>query len=93
MTNDTAKCIAIFWCLYAFIASGFEHSIANMTIFAIVLFAEHPPTVTWAGMGWNLLWVSLGNIVSGAGIVGVGYWAASREPATATSQIILAAAE
>jgi nitrite transporter len=93
MTNDTAKCIAIFWCLYAFIASGFEHSIANMTIFAIALFAEHPPTVTWAGMGWNLLWVSLGNIVSGAGIVGVGYWAASREPATATSQITLAAAE
>ncbi len=29
MTNDTAKCIAIFWCLYAFIASGFEHSIAE----------------------------------------------------------------
>jgi nitrite transporter NirC len=93
MTNDTAKCIAIFWCLYAFIASGFEHSIANMTIFAIALFAEHPPTVTWAGMGWNLLWVSLGNIVSGAGIVGVGYWAASREPAEATAQVTLAAAE
>jgi len=93
MTNDTAKCIAIFWCLYAFIASGFEHSIANMTIFAVALFAEHPPTVTWAGMGWNLLWVSLGNIVSGAGIVGVGYWAASREPATAPAQVTLAAAE
>ena len=26
MTSDAAKCIAIFWCLYAFIASGFEHS-------------------------------------------------------------------
>jgi nitrite transporter NirC len=93
MTNDTAKCIAIFWCLYAFIASGFEHSIANMTIFAIALFAEHPPTVTWSGMGWNLLWVSLGNIVSGAGIVGLGYWTASREPATAPAQASLAAAE
>ena len=93
MTNDTAKCIAIFWCLYAFIASGFEHSIANMTIFAIALFAEHPATVTWGGMGWNLLWVSLGNTVSGAGIVGVGYWAASREPATAPAQASLAAAE
>jgi nitrite transporter NirC len=80
MTNDTAKCIAIFWCLYAFIASGFEHSIANMTIFSIALFAPHPDTVTLAGAGWNLLWVSLGNIVSGAGIVGLGYWTAS--PAT-----------
>ena len=37
MTNDTAKCIAIFWCLYAFIASGFEHSVANMTLLSIVL--------------------------------------------------------
>src|SRR5580658_5933028 len=92
MTSDAAKCIVIFWCLYAFIASGFEHSIANMTIFAIALFAEHPPTVTWAGMGWNLLWVSLGNVVSGAGIVGLGYWAASREPAAA-AQASLAAAE
>jgi nitrite transporter len=93
MTNDTARCIAIFWCLYAFIASGFEHSIANMTIFMIVLFAPHPDTVTWAGMGWNLLWVTLGNIVSGAGIVGLGYWAASREPAAATARAIMAAAE
>ena len=93
MTNDTAKCIAIFWCLYAFIASGFEHSIANMTIFAIALLAPHPDTVTVAGMGWNLLWVTLGNIVSGAGIVGLGYWAASRDGATAAAQATLAAAE
>jgi nitrite transporter len=93
MTNDTAKCIAIFWCLYAFIASGFEHSIANMTIFAIALFAPHPDNVTWAGAGWNLLWVSLGNVVSGAGIVGLGYWAASRETAAGPTQITLAAAE
>jgi len=85
MTNDTAKCIVIFWCLYAFITSGFEHSVANMTLFTIALLAPHPPTVTLAGMGWNLLWVTLGNIVSGAGIMGVGYWAASRTPAAAAA--------
>jgi nitrite transporter NirC len=77
MTSDTAKCIAIFWCLYAFIGSGFEHSIANMTLFLIALFAEHPATITWSGLVHNLLWVSLGNIVSGAGFMGVGYWLAS----------------
>ncbi|HWB51890.1 MAG TPA: nitrite transporter NirC [Stellaceae bacterium] len=93
MSGDAAKCIAIFWCLFAFIASGFEHSIANMTLLSIALLAPHPDTVTWAGMGWNLLWVSLGNIVSGAGIVGVGYWAASREPAPAAAPVTLAAAE
>jgi nitrite transporter NirC len=93
MTSDAAKCIAIFWCLYAFIASGFEHSVANMTLFSIALLAPHPPTVTLGGMGWNLLWVTLGNIVSGAGIMGVGYWAASRTPAPTPVSASLAAAE
>src|SRR5690349_7085411 len=64
MASDTARCIAIFWCLYAFIASGFEHSVANMTLLSIALLADHPPTVSLAGMGWNLSWVTLGNIVS-----------------------------
>src|SRR5205807_7894717 len=80
MTNDTAKCIAIFWCLYAFIASGFEHSVANMTLLSIALMTEHPATVSVAGLGWNLLWVTIGNAIAGAGIMGLGYWAASRMP-------------
>jgi nitrite transporter len=83
MTNDTAKCIAIFWCVYAFIASGFEHSVANMALLSIALLAEHPPTVTLGGLGWNLLWVTIGNTISGAGIMGLGYWAASLAPAEA----------
>jgi nitrite transporter NirC len=83
MTSDTAKCIGIFWCLYAFIGSGFEHSIANMTLFLIALFAEHPANVTWAGLVHNLVWVTLGNIVSGAGFMGVGYWLASGGRASA----------
>lgn len=93
MTSDTAKCIAIFWCLYAFIASGYEHSIANMTLLTIALLAPHPENVTWAGLGWNLLWVTLGNIVSGAGIMGLGYWAASRSPTAVAAPAGLAAAD
>lgn len=93
MKSDTAKCIAIFWCLYAFIASGYEHSVANMTLLAIALLAPHPATVTFAGLGWNLLWVSLGNILSGAGIMGLGYWAASRRSQPAPAAIELAAAD
>ena len=72
MTNDTAKCIAIFWCLYALIASGFEHSVANMALFSIALMAEHPANVTFGGMGWNLLWVTIGNITGRAGIMAIG---------------------
>lgn len=93
MTNDTAKCIAIFWCLYAFIASGFEHSVANMTLLSIALLADHPATVTIGGLGWNLLWVTIGNTAGGAGIMGLGYWAASRTPVAAEPAAQLAAAD
>jgi nitrite transporter NirC len=83
-SNDAAKCILIFWCLFAFIASGFEHSVANMTVFALALIPAHPPEVTAAGAGWNLLWVTLGNILSGALVMGWGYWRiAGRAQATA----------
>jgi len=78
--NDTAKCILIFWCLFAFIAAGFEHSIANMTIFSVALLSEHPETVTLAGAARNLFWVTLGNAISGAGFMGAGYWLVCGRP-------------
>jgi len=92
MTSDAAKCIAIFWCLYAFIASGFEHSVANMTLLSIALLTEHPASVSLAGLGWNLLWVTIGNAIAGAGIMGLGYWAASRTPEAVGPAARLAAA-
>ncbi|GLT13567.1 nitrite transporter NirC [Vibrio algivorus] len=72
--EGTSKFIAIWWCLLAFIGAGFEHSIANMTIFALSYFGNHSDALTMAGIGHNLLWVSLGNIVSGALFMGLGYW-------------------
>ncbi len=48
-----------------------------MTLFLIALFAEHPATITVGGLAHNLLWVTLGNIVGGAGLMGIGYWVAS----------------
>ena len=86
-TSDAAKCIVIFWCLFAFIGSGFEHSVANMTLLGIALLAEHPETVSLAGFVHNLFWVTLGNIVSGALIMGAGYWAMSR-PVRARSVLV-----
>jgi len=78
MQSDAAKCIAIFWCLFGFIGSGYEHSVANMTLLLIALLGDHPDTITWSGFAWNMFWVTAGNIVSGAGFMGVGYWAMSR---------------
>ena len=92
MKDDAAKCIAIFWCLFAFIASGYEHSVANMTVLGIALLAPHPATITMGGMAYNLFWVTLGNIVGGAVFVGLGYWVVSR-PMPAKPVISVAPAE
>jgi len=93
MTSDSGKCIAIFWCLFAFIGSGFEHSVANMTLLSIALLGEHPASVSLAGLGHNLVWVTAGNIVAGAVFMGGGYWLASRRPERAASAAQLAPAE
>jgi nitrite transporter NirC len=73
VNSDAAKCIVIFWCLFAFIANGFEHSVANMTLLGLAMAGNHPETVSIAGFGWNLFWVTLGNIVGGGLFVAGAY--------------------
>jgi len=79
--SETAKIVLCAWCLLAFVSSGFEHSVANMTTLTLSLLLEHPDTVTVSGLVHNLVPVTLGNIVGGAGFVGGAYWYASRSPA------------
>lgn len=93
MSGDAAKCIAIFWCLFAFIASGYEHSVANMTVLALALLGNHPDSVSLGGLGYNLLWVTLGNIISGAGFMGLGYWWVSRRAGQAAAVPLAEAAK
>ena len=76
-TNDVAKILLIFWCLFAFVGSGFEHSIANQSILGMALFLPHGLDITWAGFAWNQTWVVMGNIVGGAVFVGGAYWMTS----------------
>ena len=61
-TSDGAKLVVLWWALLAFVATGFEHSVANMTVFGLGIFA-HVPLATAANFETNLLWVTLGNIV------------------------------
>ncbi len=84
--NDAAKCILIFWCLYAFFASGFEHSVANMAVFTMALLGDHPDSVSLFGMFYNLFFVTLGNIVSGSVFMAIGYWAASPDAMNQSSK-------
>ncbi len=76
-SSDSGKAIVIFWCLFAFISSGYEHSVANMTLLSIALLGQHTETISLAGMAHNLFWVTLGNIIGGSLFMGMGYWAAS----------------
>ena len=37
--SESGKLCMIFWCIFVFVLCGFEHSIANMTMFSLGLFA------------------------------------------------------
>lgn len=76
-SNDTTKILLIFWCLFAFIGIGFEHSIANQSFLGMALFLPHDAAVSWAGFWYNQAFVVLGNIVGGGLFVGGLYWLVS----------------
>lgn len=97
--TTTDKILAIIFPISAFVAVGFEHSIANMYFIPLgLLIKQFAPAAFWASdalakatptaitieafsrLTWgnffinNLIPVTLGNIVGGAGMVGLVYW-------------------
>ena len=66
------KILAIIWPVSAFVALGFEHSVANMYLIPVGMLAGSGLDI--GGFAANLLWVSLGNIVGGASGVALVYW-------------------
>jgi nitrite transporter NirC len=69
----------VFWCLFAFITTGFEHSVANMTLFTVAVLEPMDQAVSVGGAFYNLGLVTLGNIIGGAIMVAVPYHLASRK--------------
>ncbi len=76
LKSDASKLIMIWWCLFAFITCGFEHSIANMTQLTVALLAPSGQAVSLAGYVYNLLTVTLGNMIGGILFVAVPYYIA-----------------
>ena len=85
--STTDRVLAVVPPVAAFVAAGFEHSIANMYFVPFALFVRafdpgfvatrglETPALTWAGfLVHNLLPVTLGNVVGGALLVGGVYW-------------------
>ena len=83
----TDKIVALILPISAFIAAGFEHCVANMYFLPLAWLLTQTGNVpanfdaslvTISGIVHNLVPVTLGNIVGGAGLVGAVYWAIYR---------------
>jgi formate/nitrite transporter len=89
--TTTDKILSIIFPITAFVAAGFEHSVANMYFVPIGLFvkagappsfweaigktAADFPNLTWGNfLLFNLLPVTIGNIIGGSVMVGLVYW-------------------
>jgi nitrite transporter NirC len=68
----------IFWCILAFFTTGFEHSVANMTLLSVALIHPASQMITWSGWIYNLAIVTLGNMVGGIVFVSLPYFIISR---------------
>lgn len=67
----TDKILAIIFPITAFVAAGFEHSVANMYFLPLAMFLHADIGVT--DVVRNLVPVTLGNLLGGAGMVGIVY--------------------
>jgi len=75
------KAVAIVFPVSAFVAAGFEHSIANMYFMPLAMLIQQSgagpaglDAVTWGGMAANLAAVIAGNLVGGSVLVGLTYY-------------------
>src|SRR3954451_25384978 len=77
--SDPARILMIWWCMFTFITSGYEHSVANMCGLLLGLLQPHGEFagIIWAGYAYNLLLATAGNIVGGAVFVAGMYWIGS----------------
>ncbi|MDC2864040.1 MULTISPECIES: formate/nitrite transporter family protein [unclassified Bacillus (in: firmicutes)] len=71
--GDTAKILVMMFLVFAFFLSGYEHSIANLSLFSIALLVPHPDTISFANAIHNLIPVTIGNIIGGSVFVGMVY--------------------
>jgi formate/nitrite transporter FocA (FNT family) len=70
------KILAILFPISAFVACGFEHSVANMFFLpiGIALAAGSVAPLSISGAVSNLLLVTIGNILGGTVLVALVYW-------------------
>jgi nitrite transporter NirC len=77
--SESGKLIMIFWCLFAFITTGFEHSIANMTLLTVSLLSPLEASVSLGGYFYNILVATLGNMLGAIICLAIPYVLIARE--------------
>ena len=77
--SEIVRLMMIFLTLFAFIATGFEHSIANMTLLTTALFHMENAAASLGGYFYKLLVSTLGNILGSILCVALPYHVISRE--------------
>lgn len=80
----TDKILGIVFPITTFVAAGFEHSVANMYLLPLGIFLG--ADIGFADIWHNLIPVTLGNVVGGAGMVGLVYHIIYRRAASPHSQ-------
>jgi formate/nitrite transporter len=85
------KAVAVIFPISAFVAAGFEHSIANMYLMPLAMLVQQASgltagqaAVTWGGMAANLGVVIAGNLIGGSVLVGLTYHVIYRRGARQT---------
>ncbi len=81
------KVLAVLFPVAAFVAAGFEHSVANMYLIPLGMMIRdwgpsalgsvstaHVADLSWPAFFWSLIPVTIGNVVGGGVLVGVVYW-------------------
>src|SRR5262245_840587 len=62
--SETARALLIWWCMFTFITSGYEHSVANMCGLMLGLLLPHEGLrISLEGYGYNLALSTLGNVI------------------------------
>ncbi len=84
LKSEGAKIAMNICCVVTFVTCGFEHSVANMTFLTIGLLNPNGTTMSPGGTLYNLLIVTIGNMIGGIVFVALPYWVIAGVPGSGT---------
>ncbi|WP_455539058.1 formate/nitrite transporter family protein [Terrisporobacter sp.] len=77
--DEAGRILVVFLCLFAFVTSGFQHCIANMTTLITCLLTPFANSITLGAVVSHLFFVTIGNIIGGGLFLGAGTYFMSKK--------------